>query len=87
MIKRKKAAALGYKDKDAAPKLLAKGAGLVADKIIATAQEYDIPLKHDPDLVEALSKLDIYQEIPEELYRVVAELLAEIYKINNKMKA
>ena len=85
--KRKKAAALGYDpDADRAPCLLAKGTGFVADKILAKAAEHNIPIKEDADLVEALSKLDIHQEIPEELYRVAAEILAEIYKINKDMK-
>ena len=85
--KRKKAAALGYEsDKDKAPRLLAKGSGFVAEKILEKAAEHDIPIKEDPDFVEALSKLDIHQEIPEELYRVAAEILVEIYKLNKNLK-
>ncbi|WP_022851489.1 EscU/YscU/HrcU family type III secretion system export apparatus switch protein [Limisalsivibrio acetivorans] len=86
LFDRKKAAALGYdQDSDRAPRLLAKGSGIIADKIIERAKEHNIDIKEDRDLVEVLSTLDIYEEIPENLYRVVAELLAEIYRINNKV--
>lgn len=83
----KKATALKYdKEKDAAPKIVAKGRGIIAEKILEKAKEYNITIKEDPDLLEALYKLDIYQEIPESLYKAVAEILAEVYKINNKLK-
>ncbi|MEF3254026.1 MAG: EscU/YscU/HrcU family type III secretion system export apparatus switch protein, partial [Deferribacterales bacterium] len=60
--------------------------GIIAEKILEKAKEYNITIKEDPDLLEALYKLDIYQEIPESLYKAVAEILAEVYKINNKLK-
>ncbi|MDY0219624.1 MAG: EscU/YscU/HrcU family type III secretion system export apparatus switch protein [Desulfobacterium sp.] len=66
------------------PKVTAKGTGIVAQKIIDLAQEHGIPVKKDPDLVEVLSKLEINQEIPEEIYVAVAELLAFVYSINKK---
>ena len=85
MYYRKKAAALKYdRDKGSAPYLSAKGSGYIAEKIIQKAAENGVEIKEDPDLVEALSKLDIYQQIPEELYKAVAELLAEIYRINKE---
>lgn len=65
---------------------MAKGQGIVADKIIEKAKEYDVHIREDKDLVEALSTLDLFDEIPEDLYRVVALLLAELYQINNKLK-
>jgi flagellar biosynthesis protein len=84
---RKKAAAIRYdKEVDKVPKLVAKGQGIIAEKIIEKAKEHDVHITEDRDLVEALSTLDLYDEIPEDLYRVVAYLLAEIYKINNKLK-
>tara|TARA_Y100000031_G_C8013752_1_gene289304 strand:- start:319 stop:615 length:297 start_codon:yes stop_codon:yes gene_type:complete len=84
---RRIAAALGYDtEKDDAPKLLAKGSGELADRIIALAKEHNIPIREDPDLVAVLAKLDLGQEIPPELYRVVAELLAFIYRVNNRWK-
>lgn len=77
----KKAIALKYeKEKDNAPKVVAKGKGIVAQKIIEIAEENGIYIKEDPELVEILSTLDIYEEIPEELYKAVAEILVFIYK-------
>ncbi len=58
--------------------------GKVAEKIIELAKKHDIPIKDDPDLVEVLSSLDINQEIPSEIYAVVAELLAFVYSMNSK---
>jgi len=78
---KKKATALKYeKGKDNAPKLVAKGEGLIAEKILQIAEENGIFIKEDKELVEVLSTLDMYQEIPEELYKVVAEVLLYIYK-------
>ena len=80
----KKAVALKYnRQKDGAPKVIAKGKGLVAQKIIDLAKEHDIPIKDDPDLIEVLSSLDIDQEIPSEIYVAVAELLAFVYSANS----
>jgi flagellar biosynthesis protein len=80
-----KAAALKYTHgKDSAPKLTAKGRGEVAKKIIEIAKTHGIPIQEDKELVEFLSMLDLYQEIPPELYRAVAEILAFIYSVNNK---
>jgi flagellar biosynthesis protein len=83
--KPKKAVALKYEPgSDNAPRVTAKGSGAVADKIIELAKENGIPVKDDPDLVEVLAKLDLNEEIPPELYIIVAELLAFLYKINGK---
>jgi len=85
LYKQKKAAALRYKQGlDNAPKVTAKGRGKLAEKIIEMARQNGIPVKEDPDLVEVLSKLDLMEEIPPELYMVVAELLAYIYSLNNQ---
>jgi flagellar biosynthesis protein len=59
----------------------------VADRIMALAKEHNVPLREDPQLVEILSTLDLYQEIPPELYRAVAEILAFVYKMTNKVPA
>lgn len=84
---RRIAAALGYDtEADDAPRLLAKGQGELADRIIALAKQHDIPIREDRDLVAVLAKLDLDREIPPELYRVVAELLAFVYKANNRWK-
>lgn len=84
--KRKKAAALKYdRLKDSAPKVTAKGTGFTAERIIELARKERIPITEDPDLVGALVQLDFYEEIPPELYRAVAEILAFAYRINKKM--
>ena len=69
---------------DRAPKVTAKGQGWVADKIIAMAEEQNIPIKKDKDLMELLEKIDVGQEIPEALYKIVAELLAWVYNLNKE---
>lgn len=84
--KRAKAAALSYKQgKDAAPKVVAKGSGHMAEKILEIARKHNIPLKEDPQLVEVLSTLDLHQEIPPELYKAVAEILAFVYRMTKKV--
>jgi len=81
----RKAVALKYKPrKDSAPKVTARGTGLIAEKIIDFARKEGIPVKDDPDLVEVLSRLDLKEEIPPELYVIVAELLAFVYSLNRK---
>ncbi|MCD8139468.1 MAG: EscU/YscU/HrcU family type III secretion system export apparatus switch protein [Planctomycetaceae bacterium] len=83
--KRQLAVALRYnEDKDAAPRVLAKGAGNVAQKILDIAEEAKIPVREDPDLVEALAKLDVGSLIPTELYPAVAEVLAYVYRQNQR---
>ena len=75
--------ALSYKsEKDRAPKITAKGKGLVAEKIIALARAHGVPLKDDPDLVEVLSGLEIDKEIPADLYKAIAEIFVFIYQVN-----
>jgi len=92
MIKKKrvpqdKAVALRYDSKtDAAPKVVAKGNGLVAQAIREAALKHGIPVKQDDDLVEMLSQIDIDKNIPVELYAAVAEVLSWIYRANSDMK-
>jgi len=84
--KAKKAVALKYNsEEDTAPMVAAKGRGYVAERILEIANEHGIPIKEDRDLIELLYKLDIEQEIPSELYVVIAEILAFIYKVNKKL--
>ncbi len=83
--KPKKAVALKYKPgDDHAPRITAKGTGRLAEKIIEMARKHGIPVKDDPDLVEVLSRLDLHDQIPPELYVVVAELLAFVYRLNKE---
>ena len=77
-----KATALGYDpDADIAPKVLASGKGETAQKIIQIARANNIPIREDPILAEALSQVSLDGVIPPELYKLVAEVLAFIYKI------
>lgn len=69
------AIALEYDPKDIAPKILATGKGQVADKIIEKAKEENIPVHQDSKLAGTLSKLEIGDMIPPELYEAVAEIL------------
>lgn len=86
MKKKSKAVALKYdQKKDAAPRITAKGRGFVAEKIIETARAHNVPLHEDKNLVQVLEALDLETEIPAELYRAVAEVLAFIYRLNGKM--
>lgn len=81
----KKAAALKYDmEKDDAPKLIAKGKGDIAEKIIETAAEHDIPIQEEQDIIEVLTRLNIGEEIPEKLYEAVAEILSFIYLLEEK---
>lgn len=81
------AAAIKYDDqKDAAPKVIAKGRGVIAEKIIELAQKNNVVIKSDPALVQILSKLDIDEQIPVELYKAVAEILAFVYSANNRYR-
>jgi flagellar biosynthesis protein len=83
-----KAAALKYdRGKDVAPKLAAKGRGSIAEKIIETARAHGVPVHQDADLVEVLEKVEIDTEIPLEVYAVVAEVFAYLYKVNNERRA
>ena len=82
----KKAVALKYETaKDNAPRVTAKGTGLIAERIIELAIKEGIPITEDPDLVGALIQLDFQEEIPPELYRAVAEILAFAYRLNRRM--
>ena len=83
--KAKKAVALKYDGtEDIAPRIIAKGEGTVAEKIIALAKKHGVPIKDDPDLVELLSQLKIDEAIPPEIYVAVAELLSFVYSLNKK---
>jgi flagellar biosynthesis protein len=83
----KKAVALKYApDQKSAPVLVAKGKGLVAESIMRKAKDNGVPIQEDASLVEVLSKLDLDQEIPQELYKLVAEVLSFIYRSDNRAK-
>lgn len=77
------AVALHY-DGGGAPKVVAKGKGVVAEQILARAKEHKIPLKADPGLAKLLSGVPLGDEIPRELYIAVAEVLAFAYMLSEK---
>jgi flagellar biosynthesis protein len=79
------AVALKYPGGASAPKVVASGSGHIAAQIIAVAEENGVPLYEDGELVRLLSRLDLDEEIPNNLYQAVAEVLAFIYALNNKM--
>ena len=86
MDKSPKAVALKYDGKkDRAPRVIAKGRGNNAEKIIDIAKENNVPLYEDKNLVQILEALDLETEIPPELYRAVAEVLAFIYRLNGRI--
>ena len=81
-----KAVAVRYDvEKDRAPRVTAKGRSLVADRILAEANKNGIPVYQNKSLVNMLMALEIDREIPPELYRTIAEVLAHVYRIDRHM--
>ncbi|MFZ6753136.1 EscU/YscU/HrcU family type III secretion system export apparatus switch protein [Undibacterium sp. Dicai25W] len=80
----KNAVAIAYETGASAPKVVAKGKGLVAETIIAKAKECGIHVHESKELVSLLMKVDLDKDIPPTLYRVVAELLAWLYHIDKE---
>lgn len=82
---RKKAVALSYQPaKHEAPVVVAKGTGRVAENILDIAQKHGVPIQEDASLVEVLSALELEQQIPVELYQLVAEILTFVYEADRK---
>ncbi len=80
------AVAIKYIDKEMiAPRIVAKGAGIIAEKIKEIAVEHGVPIVEDKPLARALFKLELNTFIPEELYVAVARILAYIYKLKGKI--
>jgi len=85
---RQSAAALKYDPQSSeAPEVLATGRGLIAEEIIAVAKANGVPLHEDAALVEALARIDAGELIPRELYGVVAEVLAFVYRLDAEVGA
>lgn len=84
---RPRAVALAYGASDAAPRVLAKGCGATAESIIERARESGIYVHESPELVSLLMHLDLDARIPQSLYRAVAELLAWIYRLEQRAAA
>ena len=82
----KKTVALRYDpDQDKAPVLVAKGRGFVAERIIALAREHGIYIHEDPQLVDLLMDVELADNIPPQLYQVVARILAMVYRVNRDL--
>jgi flagellar biosynthesis protein len=83
----KSAVAIRYDEQiEQAPRVLARGRGEVADRILAVAREHGIPLHEDRDLVKLLVLLDLDIEVPPHLYRALAEVLAHVYRVNGRRR-
>ena len=76
------AVALQYDPSEEAPKVIASGKGIIADKILETAKESDVPVYEDEGLAKTLSKLELGEAIPPELYGVVAEILVFVDRMD-----
>lgn len=84
---RQLAVALAYQAGQAAPKVVAKGRGLLAQAIIDRAKDAGVFVHESPELVSLLMQIDLDQHIPPELYMAVAELLAWIYRLEHGMNS
>jgi flagellar biosynthesis protein len=83
---RKEAVALGYDHSpDSAPRVLAKGKGIIAENIISKAAENGVAVQEDKSLLVLLGKIDVGESIPEELYGAVAEVFAFVYRLDKEM--
>lgn len=84
-MKNKQAAALRYDtENDSAPVMVAMGQGRMAERIVETAQENDIPIVPDQNLADMLTKLSVGDAIPPELYNIVAEILVFVSSIDDR---
>ena len=83
----KNAVALAYSQTDAAPRVVAKGRGHLAEQIIARAHENGVYVHESAELVSLLMQVDLDQHIPPQLYLAVAELLAWLYQLENGQTA
>lgn len=75
------AIALAYESGDYAPKIVAKGRGLIAERIIARAREHHVFVHESKDLVALLMQVDLDDHIPPALYQAIAEILAWLYRL------
>lgn len=81
--KQKLAIALEYNPEEEAPKVIASGQGILAEKIIEKAKEVEVPVHADSKLAKTLSKLEVGELIPPELYGVVAEILVFVDRMDH----
>lgn len=83
--KNKKAVALKYNKDDTSPFVLAKGKGYIAEKIVEKGKDEKVHIYRDENIIDNLMNLDIGEEIPPELYEVVAEIIAYVYYLDRKL--
>ena len=79
----REAIALAYSQTDTAPLVVARGKGVIAEKISARAQEHGVYVHESPELVALLTQVDIDEHNPPQLYMAIAELLAWLYRIEH----
>lgn len=80
----REAVALAYGQTDAAPRVVARGKGIIAEQIIAKAKEHGVYVHESVELVALLTQVDIDEHIPAQLYMAVAELLAWLYRLEQE---
>jgi len=84
--RRSSAVALRYQPEapflDVAPRLVAKGQGFLADRILELARKHGVPIQRDPDLLATLEPLDVNSLIPPDLFQAVAVVMAALYRAN-----
>ena len=83
----KKAVALAYRSEDGAPRVVAKGGGVSAEAIISLARAHGLYVHRSPELVKLLMGIDLDREIPPELYRAVAEILAWLHSLDQRINS
>lgn len=76
-----------YYDGRRAPRVTAKGQGVVAERILEVAREHNVPLREDQSLVVLLSRLELGEEVPHNLYKAVAQVIAFAYLVSGRKPA
>lgn len=84
--KLEKAVALKYSNEETSPRVIAKGEGIIATNIIEKGIDEKVAVYEDKELVDKLIELDIDDEIPEELYEAVAEIIFYVYSLDSEKR-
>jgi flagellar biosynthesis protein len=84
-VKNQLAVALHY-ERGGAPRVVAKGRGSIGEKIIEIAKAHDVPIEENEVLAGALSNVELGDEIPEELYKAVAEVLVFVLRLSGRIR-
>jgi flagellar biosynthesis protein len=85
-VKRRLAVALHYEKGSGAPRVVAKGKGTIGARIIEIARAHDVPIEENEVLVGALSNVELGEEIPEDLYKAVAEVLIFVLGLSGRLR-